>query len=88
MGVPLFAEKLKAFMEYYVYLTVRFINEEGMKSAPSEVLGPRIVKTPAGSMFSVQLQLYSMLDQDSFLCAVLTFGDADRPLSDLGVLLL
>jgi len=44
-------------MEYYVYLTVRFVNEEGMKSAPSEVLGPRIVQTPAGSMFSVQLQL-------------------------------
>jgi len=36
-------------MEYYVYLTVRFLSGGGKsKSAPSEVQGPRIVKTPAG----------------------------------------
>ena len=42
-------------MEYYVYLMVRFVSKEGKRSAPSEVQGPRIVKTPAGGMFSVQL---------------------------------
>ena len=47
-----------AFVDYYVYVRVRYVNEEGKKSAPSEVEGPRIVKTPAGGMFSVQLQLY------------------------------
>ena len=42
-------------MEYYVYLTVRFLSGGGKsKSAPSEVQGPRIVKTPAGGMSSVQ----------------------------------
>ena len=41
-----------------MYLIVRFVNDEGKKSAPSEVQGPRIVKTPAGGMSSVYLQLY------------------------------
>ena len=40
-------------MEYYVYLMVRFVSE-GKKSAPSEAQGPRIVKTRAGGMSSVQ----------------------------------
>ena len=41
-------------MEYYVYLMVRFVRKGGKKSAPSEVQGPRIVRTPAGGMFSVR----------------------------------
>ena len=42
-------------MEYYVYLMVRFVSEGGSKkSAPSEVQGPRIAKTPAGGISSVQ----------------------------------
>ena len=51
-------EHLKAFVEYYVYVIVRFVNEEGKKSAPSEVEGPRIAKTPAGGRFSVLIQLH------------------------------
>jgi len=35
-------------MEYYIYLVVRFVSKGGEKSAPSEVQGPRIVKTRAG----------------------------------------
>ena len=46
-------KQLKAFVEYYVYVIVRFVNEEGKKSAPSEVEGPHIVKTPAGGRSSV-----------------------------------
>ena len=41
-------------MEYYIYLMVRFVGKGGEKSAPSEVQGPRIVKTQAGGVFSVQ----------------------------------
>ena len=40
-------------MEYYIYLMVRFVSKGGEKSAPSEVQGPRIVKTQAGGVFSV-----------------------------------
>ncbi|KAL9978321.1 hypothetical protein ACROYT_G015821 [Oculina patagonica] len=40
--------QLEAFVEYYIYLMVRFVSEEGVRTAASEVQGPRIVKTPAG----------------------------------------
>ena len=61
-------KQLKAFVDYYVYVIVRFVNEDGKKSAPSEVEGPRIVKTPAGGRSSVLIQLYKqMLDQNSFV---------------------
>ena len=60
-------KRLKAFMEYYVYIIVRFVNEEGKKSAPSEVQGPRIVKTPAGGMSSVLIQLYKHVRSKQFI---------------------
>ena len=50
---------------------VSFVNGEGKKSAPSEVQGPRIVKTPAGGMSSELLDSCTrILDQNSFVCAV------------------
>ncbi|KAL9978277.1 hypothetical protein ACROYT_G015776 [Oculina patagonica] len=39
---------LEAFVEYYIYFMVRFVSKEGVRTAPSEVQGPCIVKTPAG----------------------------------------
>jgi len=70
-------KRLKAFMEYYVYVKVRFVNEKGKKSAPSEVQGPRIVKTPARGMSSVLPDsCTSILDREnSFVCALETLGD-------------
>ena len=46
-------KQLKSFVEYYVYLAVRFVNYDGKKSASSRAEGPHIVKTPAGGMFFV-----------------------------------
>ena len=68
-------KQLKAFVEYYVYVIVRFVNEDGKKSAPSEVEGPRIMKTPAGGRSSVlnySCVYKQLLDQNSFvyLCSL------------------
>lgn len=42
---------LEAFSTYCVYLMVQFVNKQGVRSAHSQVLGPRCADTPSGGMF-------------------------------------
>ena len=41
---------LEAFTTYCVYLMVQFINNQGVRSAHSQVLGPQCVNTTPGGM--------------------------------------
>ena len=39
---------LEAFVEYCIYLMVQLVNKNGLRSAHSDVLGPKCLKTLAG----------------------------------------
>lgn len=55
-------------MDYYVYLMVRFVNGNEV-SAHSEVLGPRIIKTPPGGRFCQKLYILFALEVEPLFTA-------------------
>ena len=52
---------LKAFTYYYVYLKVRFLNDNYANSAYSDIVGPRIIRTSPGGRSGLSVCIFSIL---------------------------
>ena len=44
---------LETFTEYCVLLIIQFENEDGTKTVPSDRLGPKCLRTPAGGRLNI-----------------------------------